>query len=218
MSDRPYPEAPWETHGFGAFCPYVVPRSEVRLPDGVEAIHTAGWCSGLLAYVRYDPPSPLTYDEMIWMPTMVRARAGDGEQLRGWWVSRMWVNSEASLRAGREIWALPKTLARFDAHPRGVKMSDDGGTEIVLGFRRLPRLGPVRSRMTTVQVDGAELVRFRASMRARARPCHIQLRRLSSSDPELRSLDRGRRLGGLGVMLDPFDSTMHPPTVHPRHG
>lgn len=216
MTEAPYPDPPWETHGFGAFCPYVVPRSAVTLPEGLEAIHSAGWCSGLLAYVRYEPPSPLSYNELIWMPTMVRTRAADGKVLRGWWVARMWVDSEASLRGGREIWALPKTLARFETHEGGVKMWADHGTEIVLGFRRLPRLGKVRSRMATVQVDGDRLVRFRASMRARPRPCHVQLRRLSSSDPELRSMDRGHRVAGLGVMLDPFDSTMHAPTVHPR--
>lgn len=217
VHSRPsYPEPPWEMHGSGVFCPYLVPVRTLELPAGMEPLQVGGMAMGMLAYLRYEPPSPLAYDEMIWMPCLVRHRAADGQLLRGWWVARMWVDSEASLEGGRAIWALPKRLARFERHGSGVKMHGDHGTELALTWRRVSPGLPLRSRMATLQVDGERVVRFRARVRAHTRLVHLQLPRFSSSDPSLRSLDRAHRLGGAATMLAPFDSTMMGPTVHPR--
>ena len=213
---QPYPDPPWDMHGFAVFCPFVVRAETVAVPEGMTVVTRAGRAMGLFAYVRYEPPSPLSYREMIWMPAMVRHRAADGRSLRGYWVSRMWVDSEASLRGGREIWAIPKTLARFDERDGGVRMHADYGTEIDLTFRRLSPALPARSRMATLQVDGARIVRFEARTRARAALGHVSIARLSSSDPELASLDRATPVAGLATILTSFESTMRAPTAHER--
>jgi hypothetical protein len=214
----PYPQPPWETHGFAVFCPYAVPLGALALPDGLEPVHVAGRAAGLLAYVRYEAPSPLTYEEMIWMPAFVRHRAAGGELVRGFWVSRMWVDSEASLRAGRELWALPKTLARFERSRTGVAMHADHGTELVLEWRRLSPALPFRSRVATVQLDGDRVVSFRARTTAHTSLARLDVRRLSSSDDALRSLDEATPAGGLASMLAPFETTMLAPVVYERGG
>ena len=203
-------------YGFAVFCPFVVLPGTVALPEGMSVVERAGRALGMLAYVRYEAPSPLAYRELIWMPAMVRHSTADGRSLRGYWVSRMWVDSEASLRGGREIWALPKTLARFDESDGRVRMEADHGTEIDLAFRRLSPALPARSRIATLQVAGERIVRFEGRTRARAALGHLSLDRLSSSDPELASLDRATRIAGLATILTSFESTMMAPTEHER--
>lgn len=198
-------------HGFAVFCPYAVPADSVVLPSGLEPVAIADRTIGLLAYVRYEPPSPLTYHEMIWMPALVRSRSGR----RGYWVSRMWVDDEAALRGGRELWAIPKTRARFETSAGSVRVHADHHTEIVAEWRRLSPALPLRGQIATLQVDGDRLVRFRAQARAQASLAQLDLRRMSSSDPALESLDRGTPIAGLAAMLSPFESTMMPPQILP---
>lgn len=209
--DRPvYPDPPWQTHGFGVFCPCVVPVRHVRIPAPFEPVARFGRCAGLLAYVEYRPPSPLTYAELIWMPTLVRIRDAEGRERRGWWVARMHVDDEASLAGGRELWNLPKTLGRFERTERGVRMTADRDTDIELAFRARGPAVPVRSRMTTLQPGPQGAIRFRAEVRARTRVGRLRVARFDSDDPDWQSL-RHARLSPAATVLDPFDSTMGVP-------
>ncbi|HVF16551.1 MAG TPA: acetoacetate decarboxylase family protein, partial [Steroidobacteraceae bacterium] len=58
--------------------------------------------------IHYGAGSTLQYHELIVAPALVRL---------GWrmgaWISHIYVDSEMSMLAGREIWGLPKQLAAF---------------------------------------------------------------------------------------------------------
>ena len=112
MSAALYPEPPWKMHGRGVFVAMRVPVGELDLPKGMSPVAIGGQAMGLLAFIEYRAPSPLTYRELIFMPCVVRAEAEGKGPIRGYWVARMYVDDEASLRGGRELWALPKTGRR----------------------------------------------------------------------------------------------------------
>lgn len=211
-SDAPYPPAPWQTHGFGVFVPYVVKERDLELPQGMEPIAVAGRCAGVLAYVVYSPPSPLHYSELIWMPCMVKTRSDSGRTYRGYYVSEMYVDDRVTLLAGREIWGLPKTWAQFDVGPGRVGVKADDGTRVELTYR--PRaLGlPVRSRMSTLQSTPDGVIQFRAQMRGTARPCSVEVGELSSRRSTWQSFQSATRVSGAAVEIRPFDSKMCEPT------
>ncbi|MBW2454399.1 MAG: acetoacetate decarboxylase family protein [Deltaproteobacteria bacterium] len=158
-SDSPsYPPPPWDTHAEGAGSVYLVSAKTVRLPTGFRPVAALGKTSGMLAYLRYLAPSPLEYQELIWIPAMVRA----GGQ-RGWFVDKIYVDNEASLAAGRTEWALPKTLAQFDREGDRVTVTAEDGTFARLRLRRFGPAQRMRSRLATLQAEGAEVVRFTCS-------------------------------------------------------
>lgn len=205
-----YPEPPWDTHGFAVFCPYLVPRSAVVAPAPLEPVSIAGVCNGVLAYVEYRAPSPLEYSELIWMPAMTRASG-----VRGYHVAVMYVDSEASLAGGRELWALPKTLARFSRTADGVDVQADDGTELSLRFRAHgPRL-PGRGRIATLQCEPGGLVRFRGDSTGRVRLATARVVRLATEHVPWDSFRAARPAARLAAILSPFHSIMQPPVRIP---
>lgn len=210
--DSAYPAPPWDTHGFSVSIPYVVRASDVTLPAPLEAVSIAGRAAGLLLYVQYRAPSPLEYDELVWMPCMTRVRGG---RARGYHVAVMYVDHAGSLAGGREIWKLPKTLARFTRHGRGVHVEADDGTRLSLDLSvRGPGLR-ARSHATTLQVDGERIVRFRGDVDARARFARARVTRFESSLPAWHSFHGAQRVPGVAAALDPFHSIMQAPTDVP---
>lgn len=204
-----YPEPPWHTHGFGVSVPFMVPTSELCLPRGLTPRKVvAGHCPGMLSYVEYTAPSPLEYHELIWMPAYVGA---EGARATGWYVARMYVDDETTLVAGREVWALPKSMASFRRHARGVDIVAADGTELSLSFRRLGLAVPAKGSMATVQVRGGGFVRFRADFRARVAPAMLRVGRMESRDEAWRSYRGAKRLPLLASMMTKFESTMQPP-------
>lgn len=220
-----YPPAPWNTHGRGVFLPYVVAgASRLELPPGLEPVHVGGFATGMLAFIEYLAPSPLTYSELIWMPMMVSARgrkqpakqrgpdARSERRVKGQYVAVMYVDNEASLAAGREIWALPKTLARFERRRSGVDVIADDGTEISLDFDlRFPTL-KTSSRMATLQSSSAGVVRFQAKFSGKAGLARARVTHFNSQAPAWSSFEQARRVGPAG-QLQTFDSVMGRPTV-----
>ena len=162
MSDA-YPTPPWNMHGDMLCVPYVVDARALQLP--FPTVDTLGRAAGLLAYVRYTEPSPLTYEELIWMPALVREGKRTGQ-----YVEAMFVDDATTLRAGRELWALPKTMATFQRLDDGVEVAGDAS--MTLRFRKPRFRGPrVRGKMTTLQRDADRRVRFRARWEAHVAPC-----------------------------------------------
>ncbi|MBA3820682.1 MAG: acetoacetate decarboxylase family protein, partial [Deltaproteobacteria bacterium] len=127
----PYPPPPWATHGRAWIQPYLVDVRSLALPAGFTPVSIAGRALGALALVEYVTPSPLTYGELAWMPCAVRATAGGGTR-RGYYVEKMYVDSPASLAAGRTEWALPKQLARFEFEDDRAVVDTEDGAHLVL--------------------------------------------------------------------------------------
>ncbi len=215
MSGASYPPPPWSTRGWAAFVAYRVPAAEVRVPEGFEVESVAGMSLGLLGIVDYRPPSPLAYRELVWMPARVRVKSG-ARTLRGFWVAKMLVDHEASLAAGREVWALPKQRARFAIDERAARVEcEDGATiELALG-RRWPGV-PAASSIVTVQARSEELVRFRGDTRGKVAPRRVRVVRAFGLDGTWASFERARPIGALGVELRDFRTVMQPPQVFPR--
>lgn len=94
----PYPPAPWAMHG-------QLWLSLIKVPTAVDALRPAGVYG--VAMVTYETPSPLTYGELL-VGRAVRS------PVKGVTITDIWVDSPASVRGGREIWAIPKELGTFE--------------------------------------------------------------------------------------------------------
>ena len=112
MSLQPYPSAPWRLSGRAIAIVRLTPIE--RIADGVPKPLSVvpimpGRTLSMFYLARYEAPSALQYHECIVAPALVR----NGVRV-GAWISNIFVDSEASMLAGREIWGLPKQLANFD--------------------------------------------------------------------------------------------------------
>lgn len=211
-----YPPPPWTMHGDATFAPFLVETSKLKLPPGIEVAHRGSHTVGLLGYVRYEAPSPLCYDELIWMPCFVRAPAF-GPTAKGWFVSIMYVNETNTLAGGREIWKIPKTLARFERAGETLEVDAEDGTSMRL---RIGLVGPTvkaAGRMSTLQWnDGRSLCRFNASSRANVGIGRLSVERFRSDYPGWMGFDPARRLPTPGVAQRGFVSEMRIPTFVTR--
>ena len=100
-----YPAAPWRMVG-------QLWLSVFRLREAVDpALVPGGRPAGIygVAFVSYEPGSPLTYSELL----VARAVPGPGRGRRVS-ITDIWVDSPASMAGGRELWAIPKGLCDFD--------------------------------------------------------------------------------------------------------
>lgn len=131
----PYPPAPWAMHGH-------LWLSLIKVPHAVDALRPAGVYG--VAMVDYQAPSPLTYGELL-VGRAVKT------PVKGVTITDIWVDSPASVRGGREIWAIPKELSTFEgtSQRRGPltrttwKMALPDGTEIARArFSDLSALAP----------------------------------------------------------------------------
>lgn len=206
-----YPAPPWPMEGWALFAPLLVRAADVRLPPGFSLESTGGFSIGLLGVVDYRAPSPLAYRELVWMPGRVRAERRDGRPARGYWVAKMLVDDAASLAGGRELWALPKQMARFSLGEREARIESDDGARLTLslGPRRGPAL-PAKSAVVTLQRGEGELVRFRGEGRARVALRSLRVASSEGLDDSWRSLATARPLGPLGVELRHFRASMRP--------
>lgn len=211
MADPPdhhaYPPPPWQTHAEGAAASYLVPAKALALPEGFVPISVLGRTTGVLAYLRYLPPSPLAYDELIWLPTMVRAGG-----TRGWFVERIYVDDEASRDAGQLEWALPKTLARFERQGNRICFDAEDGTHARLRLRGFGPRQPLRSRMATLQARRDTVVRFTCSFGGRVQLGGLTVESFVPGGDGWPSFVGARPLGA-GGRLSAARATMHPPEI-----
>lgn len=213
MSAPTYPQPPWHTHGRAFFATYLVPASALRLPAGLEPELRFGYATGMLGYVEYVAPSPLTYQELFWAPCWVRARSG-GASSRGMYIDQMVVDSEASVAGGRALWALPKTLARFGRQGSGITVDTEAGARFVLDVgARGPRVwAPTRA--ATLQVREGQLVRFSSRGKGQLSSGRLFVAQMSGAQA-WSGLAEARRVPGLGAAIARFETTMLPARVSP---
>lgn len=111
----PYPPAPWTLTGVALATPRLIDIDRARLfvPRDLDIVPVLpGKTLGMVFAAYYD--SDLSYSELIVAPALVRQG--------GFWVSHIYVDNESSVAGGRDIWGLPKQLAHFGWHPKGVDM------------------------------------------------------------------------------------------------
>jgi hypothetical protein len=114
-----YPPEPWRLCGDLHTSLFVVPLADLRvdLPPGWQPLRVGRFGVVGTAWVSYRPGGVLAYDELM-STLLVR---------RGWRVlptiTHIWVDSPASRDGGRELWGIPKQLAKFGAF---VATTEDG--------------------------------------------------------------------------------------------
>jgi acetoacetate decarboxylase len=133
-ADPAYPDAPWNMVG-------QLWVSLFRVKDAVDDLRPAGVYG--VAFVDYEPGSPLTYSELLVAHTVK-------EPVKGVSITDIWVDSPASVAGGRELWAIPKGLCSF-AHTT-------------------PGSGPVRRDRWSASIDGRPVASARFSDVARFTP------------------------------------------------
>ncbi len=145
------------------------------LPARSKPVVVAGRVPVSVAFVSYEPGGVLAYEELL---VAVAVRAGLAAQVT---VPHIWVDSEVSVAGGRELWNIPKGMARFER--RGgqravsVRASEEDGPELAaLDARILGRLRPgwhTSSLATAQRLDGSTVVAHNA---VRARPHALRTR------------------------------------------
>lgn len=209
-----YPPAPWHTHGRSFMQMYLVDAKSLHLPSGFEPVTVAGRAVGVLGLIQYVAPSPIVYNELVWMPCLVKAPRRE-RPVRGYFVEKMYVDSQDSLAGGRELWALPKQLARFEITDREAVVDTEDGAHLVLDLRQRGPAPRTRLGTTTVQDGGADLVRFKGSGAGLLSSGGIKIRDERGTD-SWTGWRTARRLPGVGFSLRDFEITMHAPQRLPR--
>ena len=205
MSARPYPDPPWHTHGRAFVQPFLVDAREVALPPGFEIVSVLGRAVGVLGLVEYTAPSPLAYAELVWLPCLVRAGG-----VRRYYVDKMYVDDAASLAGGRELWALPKQLARFEIGDGEALVETEDGATLELELSRRGPAPRVPFAGGTVQHGGDDLVLFKGSGSARVSSGGLRVRSARGVD-SWNAFASAKRLPAMGAALADFRITMHPP-------
>jgi acetoacetate decarboxylase len=103
--DTSYPPAPWKMHG-------QLWLSLFRVKEGDHPDRAPGVYG--VALVEYEPPSPLTYHELL----VAHVVTTGGRPARAVSILDIWVDSPQSVAGGRELWAIPKDLCDFTAETR----------------------------------------------------------------------------------------------------
>ncbi|WP_293781316.1 acetoacetate decarboxylase family protein [uncultured Aeromicrobium sp.] len=108
MGVKTFPAEPWDLAGHAVVTAGLTPVADVCTPPGTRPLTIGGEALVALAFFVYEPPSPLTYREVM-ATTLVR------RGLRPFvHISHIWVDSSASREGGRALWAIPKDLADFE--------------------------------------------------------------------------------------------------------
>jgi len=149
------------------------PGAADRLPGALRGRRALPLTVGALIRYRETPVGP--YREVLASPSLLLGSRGPEAC-----VPFIAVDSAASVHGGRENWALPKTLARFEwpDEPRGgFELDAEGrGWSVHASVRARPRRLPFAaiSRNRQVTPAGAEIV-FDSRWRGRARVASVEL-------------------------------------------
>ena len=111
----PYPARPWIQYGDGWVFQTEIDVSAARtiVPASFDIIETkrgSGKTNGAVYLVQYTAESTVVYSEAIFVCAEVSYKGAH----TGNWVGNIWVDNEAALQAGREVWKLQKEMATFE--------------------------------------------------------------------------------------------------------
>jgi hypothetical protein len=187
---------------------YRVPTESIVVPEGLKVRSRRGFSTGILSFVRYTAPSPLEYAELIWMPTRVEAKGKVG-----WYVARMHVDDEHTLAAGREVWALPKTMARFEEKGEELYVETADGSRFTIRLRSFGPGIPSRGAIATLQAKEGRPVRFRATSRGKSHLGRLEVEKVEIGEPGWESFRHAKPMRAPCVFLRDFETTMHPPEM-----
>ena len=205
-----FPPLPWRMSGYCAATAFLTPRALVEVPLPLTVSSVLGRCLGILAYVRYEPPSPLCYNELIWAPAPVSYAPAKGPQRHGHYVARMYVDNPTTLRAGREIWGLPKTQARFLHKGQRLLVDADDGTHIELDLPSVQgRAARGRRKAATIQKakDGS-IRRFIGDFRFGVRPGLMRIVDFETNETAWRAFKSRSALPRFAALVPHFDAEM----------
>ncbi len=110
-----YPPAPWRLCGNALIlaCLIDVRRARAWVPAPLRLVPIwPGKTLGGVLLANYGEGSTLRYHELIVFPGLVRCGLRTG-----FWISHIYVDDLRSVRAGREMWGVPKELAEFSWEP-----------------------------------------------------------------------------------------------------
>lgn len=106
-----YPPAPWKLQGYALQTLHLidVKNSRPLIPPELEIVSIfPGKTLGGVYLSAYETGSILEYNELIVVAALVRYRGKVGA-----WISHIYVDNLDSVAGGREIWGLPKEIAKF---------------------------------------------------------------------------------------------------------
>ncbi|MFE9748566.1 acetoacetate decarboxylase family protein [Saccharothrix saharensis] len=155
-----YPPEPWELRGRACVSVWLV-RANALPPLPVRAVTVFGRAVVGTAFVDYRPPG-MTYHEVL-AAVLVRRGARFGVS-----IARIWVDSPASRAGGRELWGIPKDLARFEWDGDLAASARDEHGAIASVRARSPRFGvrlPVAGSTWQAFGDGVARTPLRATGR-----------------------------------------------------
>ncbi|WP_306214427.1 acetoacetate decarboxylase family protein [Actinoplanes sp. RD1] len=135
-----YPPSPWHLRGQLYLSIFLVPRAAVPAP--MRPVSLAGRVPVGAAWVSYEPGGDLSYRELL---TAVPVRTGVT-------ITHIWVDSVASRDGGRELWAIPKRLAKLRIEPPAAAATGIATATLRPGWR-LPGRWPIP--MSLAQDGGA---------------------------------------------------------------
>ncbi|WP_244929189.1 acetoacetate decarboxylase family protein [Nocardioides sp. W7] len=103
-----FPPEPWDLTGVGHVTLWRVPVGTLPvLPLSARPLTVRDQALVATAFVTYDDRGLMAYDELL---AGVLVRFGRRVGLS---ITDIWVDSETSMRGGRELWGIPKELATF---------------------------------------------------------------------------------------------------------
>jgi len=206
-----HPAPPWSLRGTAIAAWRLVPTSVARalVPARLRIVpvlprHTIA----VLCMVRYEEGSALRYHELIAAPALVHAAGRIGA-----WVSHIYVDSPASMAAGRSIWGLPKQLAEFAWARQSVRMVEpDIRMQVLHEPTRVTRL---RVPLLAPVFGEAQLALKWALGKGSCRLARVR-GSVSVSQPDLRALgfERVRTL----IRIDDFRLTLPAPAIVGHRG
>ncbi|MDQ4094283.1 MAG: acetoacetate decarboxylase family protein [Actinomycetota bacterium] len=150
-----YPPEPWELRGQQHLTVWRVPATHLpRLSAGLKPVRAGGTALVATSWVIYEPGGVLSYRELL---VAVLAYRG-GRPLMT--ITDIWVDSDPSLRGGRELWGIPKQWASFRVNGATCAAVDVDGELIASSAVRqigaLPGRGHIR--FTVAQQRAGELM------------------------------------------------------------
>lgn len=146
-----FPPEPWDLTGVGHITLWRVAVDDLpALPAGATPLAVRGTALAATAFVSYDDRGLMAYDELL---AGVLVRLGRRVGLS---ITDIWVDSETSMRGGRELWGIPKELADFG--PLTAETADGPIASASFSPRRVGFPVPRLLRGSTVQTRAGRTV------------------------------------------------------------